>query len=47
MKKLKDMTEDERFSVWVDHMNGIKINKELQARGIGLDRQRKMCNGVR
>lgn len=39
MKKLKDMNEDERFGVWVEHMNGIKINKELRERGIGLERQ--------
>ena len=36
VKKLKDMTRAEKLNVWIDHMNGIKINKELQDRGIGL-----------
>lgn len=36
------MTEDEKLRVWSDHMNGVKINKELQEEGIGLDKQRRM-----
>jgi len=36
MKKLKDMTDDERLFTWADHMLGKKINPELKKRGVML-----------
>ena len=41
---IKNMNEDEKWRVWVEHMVGEKINPELKKRGIGLDRQREFLS---